>query len=151
MSASDLDWGSVSDWLSGVATVIAVVVALVFSLRAERDQRDSKLAAVYAWFAIPQTESAQGGNLWVKNDTASPLYEWSVTVTWPMSKGDTATVSTGHGDHGLLPPGTHYFPLTGTEARPLPANDADVQVEITFKDAQGRTLRRLATGKLVDL
>lgn len=149
MSISDLNWGSVSDWVSGVATVVAVITALVFSLRTEREQRDNKLAAVYAWFEIIQTSAGTKGKLWVTNNTDYPIYKWEVTVAWPAGDGAETRVSTGDSDYGLLPPGKYDFGLSGADGRTLPDNDANARVELTFRDAQDRTLRRLATGKLI--
>ena len=141
-----LAWGSVSDWVAGLATAAAVVVALVFSLRTERQQRDSTLAAVHAWFELALgKDAARTGTLRLINATSYPVYEWSVEVRW----ADGAMgVATSQADHGLLPPGDHHFALSA-DGLDLPGNDADVQVDLRFRDAEGHARHRLPTGRLV--
>jgi hypothetical protein len=141
----------VSDWVAGIATAVAVVVALVFSLRTERHQRDQILAAVHAWFElIPPTATAgPRGILKLVNDTACPVYQWHVDVQWHDNAGAAEVhVGTGELDHGLLPPGRHDFPLEAVDLE-LPTNDAAVEVELHFRDAEGRMRHRLSTGRLV--
>lgn len=144
MGGGDIAWGSVGDWIAGIGTIAAVAVALVFSLRSERQQRDAHLAAVHAWFEIVPGPK---GSLRLINNTDYPVYEWSVVVTWRV--GDAPfVVRTSQADHGLLPPGHHDFALSA-EGLPLPANDADVEVDFRFRDAAGNARRRLPSGRLV--
>lgn len=147
---STVAWGSVSDWVSGVATVIAVASALIFSLRSEHEQRDNKLAAVYSWFEITHRDNnGTVGTLWLTNNTDCPIYEWNVQVTWPKANtADQQTATTGSADHGLLPPGKHPFEFTAPPEAPLPPNDSVVRVELAFVDSQGHRRRRTASGKL---
>ena len=147
---STVEWGSVSEWVSGIATVVAVTSALVFSLRSEHEQRDSRLAAVYSWFEITRAENNLSvGTLWLTNNTDSPIYEWTVLVSWPRTETpDQQTAATGSRDHGLLPPGKHPFEFSAPPEAPLPANDSVVHVELSFVDAQGRQRRRTSSGKL---
>ena len=143
--AAAVEWGPLSDWFAGIATSLAVAVALVFSLRAERMQRESELAAVYAWFELSIDEDAHGsGVLWVINNTATPIYEWLVTVGWVSRAGDAVALETGHAALGLLPPGRHDFVLHETDHQ-LPDNDATVSVDLRFRDASGRERRRSAS------
>jgi hypothetical protein len=147
---SAVNWGPVSEWVSGVATLLAVGVALVFPLRLEREQRNAKYAAVFAWFEVTRSEDGDPiGTLWVTNNTDFPIYEWTVTALWPsVGARDRSTVTTGHTDHGLLPPGRHDFVFSGGPDFDLPTNDAEVKVDISFRDASGRQRRRFATGLL---
>jgi len=149
MLLSTLQWGTVGEWVSSLATLTAVVVALVFSLRTEREQRDAALAAVHAWFEVHESDTGapRSGVLWLVNNTNYPLYEWGVVVSWSVD-GKKVEVATGQGDHGLLPPGKHDFPLE-TEGVQLPGNDAEVAVDLRFRDASERGRHRLPTGRLV--
>jgi len=148
-AASGIQWGSVSDWVSGVATVVAVIVALTFSLRSEREQRNAKLAAVYAWAEIAQ-DADRTGTLWLTNNTECPIYEWNIAVSWTDDDGEQRRASTGHSEYGLLPPGRHSFDFNSVDVA-LPRNDATVRVQLDFRDAQGRPFRRLSSGKLEKL
>lgn len=140
-------WGAVSDWVSGVATVIAVAVALVFSVRAERQKDEMRMAAVYAWFIVGPGDSPMPGQLWLHNATDLPIYRWIVRVTWMDAAGDDISVTTGSDALGLLPPGRFSFALEG--GAPLPVNDALVKVDLHFTDSRQRELRRTPSGKLI--
>lgn len=143
MTAS-IQWGAVSDWISGISTLVAVVVALLFSLRAEHAERNARLAAVFAWYEA----GLPSGHLCTTNSTEAPIYDWRATVTWTDPQtGATRTLSTGSADFGLLPPGKLEFQLRiGPEA--IPGNDAAVAVRLDFADAMGRRFTRSATGAL---
>lgn len=146
-----IQWGSVGDWVSGTATAIAVVVALIFSLRDEKERRDNRFAAVYAWFEIARSpNSLATGVLWLTNNTDYPVFEWNVEVRW--TKVDDSTdirILTGATDFGLLPPGKHPFTLQDYPEEALPTNDSSVEVDLRFRDALTRPRRRLPTGRLV--
>ena len=144
-----LQWGTVGEWVSGVATVIAVVIALTFSLRSERERRNAQQAAVYAWLEVAQ-EAEPTGTLWLTNNTESPIYDWHIAVSWADDEGTQRQAETGSTEYGLLPPGRHSFAFTGVNGA-LPSNDAAVGVRLDFRDAQGRRLRRLSTGRLEKL
>lgn len=145
--AAGVQWGTVSDWISGVATAIAVIIALIFSLRAERQEQADKLAAVHAWLAVDQEGGVEAGNLWLVNSTDSPIYEWQVDLSWPTdTDAGGVQMSIGSDSYGLLPPGRYPFPVR--EHVVLPANDAHVSVELRFRDAAGKRRRRLPSGRL---
>jgi len=146
MSSCGIEWGAVSDWVSGIGSLLAVVVALVLPLRANRDQERARLASIFAW---AETSSPVQGSLWLINNTDSPIYDWKATITWSDRDGAVAELSTSSADHGLLPPGRHNFEFTGG-AHVLPANDAQLSVRLSFTDAAGRRLVRRSTGELKD-
>ncbi|QXJ21254.1 hypothetical protein AGRA3207_002091 [Actinomadura graeca] len=145
-AASGIEWGAVSGWFSGAATTVAVIVALTFSLRSERMQRNTQYASVHAWVELTPGPG-RTGTLWLTNHTEYPIYEWAITVSWTDEKGAEAQAETGSAEHGLLPPGRHSFTFDGAHLV-LPSNDALVRVRLEFRDAQGRRLRRLPSGKL---
>lgn len=149
VSVSGIQWGTVSDWVSGVATVVAVIVALTFSLRSEREQRNARLASVYAWVEVSQGID-RSGTLWLTNNAEYPIYDWHATVSWADGQGAAKQAGTGSAEYGLLPPGRHSFTFADARSE-LPRNDAAVSVQLEFRDAQGRRLRRLSTGKLETL
>lgn len=142
-ASAAIAWGSVSDWVSGVATVLAVVIALIFSLRAESETTDQRLAAVYAWFVVNHGT----GELWLHNATEIPIYRWSVIVSWPTGPSQTKSVNAASDTFGILPPGRFSFSLQGADS--LPSNDSVVQVDLRFTDARQRNRRRTPTGRLL--
>ncbi|WP_067464021.1 hypothetical protein [Actinomadura macra] len=144
--AADIEWGAVSGWVSGLATTVAVIIALTFSLRSERAQRNVQFASVHAWMELTQG-TERTGILWLTNNTEFPIYEWHIKVSWIDERGAEAQAETGSTEHGLLPPGRHSFAFDGARLA-LPSNDAMVRVQLEFRDAQGRRLRRLPSGKL---
>lgn len=143
--AAGIEFGPVSEWVAGIGTVVAVVVALTFSLRAEREQRNSRLAAVYAWAEVA-ADPEHTGTLRIINNTESPIYDWRITVSWDGQDGAQKQAQTGFSDYGLLPPGRHAF--TFSDDGTLPSNDASLRVQLEFRDAQDRAWKRLSSGRL---
>lgn len=140
-------WGPVSEWFGGIATLLAVVVALWTSLASERRLTESKYAAVFAWFELPP--DAEFGFLCVRNNTEYPIYEWEIKASWQDTQTqEKIIVAVGSRDDrfGLLPP-TEFHRLPVTTHRP-PRTDAEVSVEIRFKDGMQRKRHRLNSGQL---
>jgi hypothetical protein len=141
-------WGPVSDWVSGLATLAAVVVALWTALDTERKRLNEKYASVFAWFE--RAPGATFGTLYIKNSTEYPVYTWEVTATWNHPESNTEiTEKVGSRELGLLPPSKepHQFDIHEQPERSLPKNDSDVLVDMIFQDAQGRTHKNLAARK----
>jgi hypothetical protein len=138
-------WGPVSEWVAGLGTLAAVVVALWTSLDSERKRLNDKYASVFAWFE--RAPSATFGTLYIKNGTEYPVYKWDVTVTWnDPTSGEKITEKLGSKDLGLLPPSKdpHQFDIDEKADRTLPHNDADVRVDMVFQDALGRSHKNIA-------
>lgn len=145
-------WGSVSEWVSGIATTIAVIVALVFSMRSERDQREATLASVYAWVEIRRAQTEGGGRvgvLSVANDTHYPIYKWTIRIEWDAPGGQVESHSLDESVHGLLLPGTRTLEIDEGGGVLLPSHDAAFSVDLRFCDANGQMRHRMPTGKLV--
>jgi hypothetical protein len=133
-------WGPVSEWVSGLGTLAAVVIALWTSIDTERKRLVDKYASVFAWFE--RAPGATFGTLYIKNSTEYPVYKWEVTATWnDPTSGEKVTEKVGSKELGLLPPSKdpHQFDIHEKPDRNLPENDADVRVEMVFQDAQGRS------------
>jgi hypothetical protein len=138
-------WGPVSEWVAGLGTLAAVLVALWTSLDTERKRLNDKYAAVFAWFE--RAPSATFGTLYIKNSTEYPVYKWDVTVTWnDPSSGEKIIERLGSKDLGLLPPSKdlHQFDIQEKTDRTLPHSDADVRVDMVFQDALGRSHKNIA-------
>lgn len=140
-----VQWGAVSDWVAGIATVVAVVVAFWFSLRADRQQESERVAHVFAWM----TMHADGGLvLSVSNGTAAPIYDWTVEATWLDEASERTTLTTGSGEFGLLPPGRYEFPLRNDAPVGRPRVDSAIEISLTFTDGAGRRRMRHPNGRL---
>ena len=146
-----IEWGAVSDWVSGIATSIAVIISLVFSLRTERHTRDAKYAAIFSWFEMLQGKDDLVCTLWVANGTLFPVYEWRVRLQWGVPGIETPiSVEVGSQNLGLLPPDAkHDFIVTLLPDTPPPVNDSQVKVDLHFRDALGRNFHRRPSGRLV--
>jgi len=131
-------YGPLSEWFSGLATATAVATALYFSYRGERRSEDARLRAVYAW-CERQISPGRAPN-WViviNNGTQFPIDEWRVILTWtPPGGATTISESIDHEFEGVVPPGKHLYPWVPSAQ--LPESDAQVKVDITFKDGSGR-------------
>lgn len=148
---SDIQWGAVSDWFTGGATFLAATVALYYSHRGERENRDKNYASVYSWLEISPSEVGnKSGTLKFKNNTNCPIYEWQVKLTWKMNNSNLESVTMNHrdGGNGLLPPGDSEFYFNPQSESSLPSSDIDIKIDFWFKDALGRYCHRLPSGEL---
>ena len=147
-----LELGTMSEWVSAFFTLLALVTALVFSIRAERAATEASLTSVHVW-----TEAvSQGGGLqkrWilvVQNGTEYPIYRWRVIVEWiNPTTGSSASSGTDQDSKGILLPGRNEFHFTPDD--PLPPSEASIRVTIDFADARGKLRRRQAGGKIVNI
>lgn len=135
-----VDWGPVSDWVAGLATLAAVVVALWTSVDTERKRINEKYASVFAWFE--RAPGATFGTLYIKNSTDYPVYKWEVVASWnDPNSGEKITEKVGSKELGLLPPSKdpHQFDIHEKPDRNLPLNDSDVRVDMEFQDVLGKS------------
>lgn len=135
--------GDLATWISGLATLAAVCVALYYSMRSEARASEAINARVYAW-ALHQG-AAENWCLIVTNLTDAPVYTWQVKLTWVATSGAELSETISDADGGLLVPGQQSYNWTPS---PPPENDALVKPELTFVDARGIRYRRDERGKL---
>lgn len=133
-----VQWGNVSEWISGGATSIAVSVALATAIRTERSGKEQLLSTVFAW-TIQADDGAWA--LVVSNNTNYPLYSWRAELLY----GD-ASDAVDQSESGILPPGRYEFPWV--PSGDPPDGEADVKIRLTFRDALGRTNVREPGGRL---
>lgn len=145
MNPCTVDWGDVATWVSGIATLVAVAVALVFSVRGERRQRAIEVSQVHAWVQQHSDPSDPRWKLIVSNKTDYPITRWLVLISWDADGvGHTDTVD--HEEMGIIPPGVQSFDWKSPDDPPT--TDSRLSVTISFKDGDGRTRRRLPDGAL---
>ena len=139
LTASDL-----AEWVSGIGSLLAVVVALWFSFQSRRDLAYGRLRQVHAW--VENLHDEKGWKLVVQNSTEQPVFEWTCVVRY--RSGDEAIQSehVTQADVGIIPPGHYEFPWTPGHA---PLGEAGIGASFTFVDATGRIWTRLSTGRLI--
>ena len=161
-------FGTVGDWFSGVATMSAVIVAMVaFSeekkrsdaefKRLEREKEEQivkerstehlrireQVGAIYCWSALevdPVRQLTLGVNIIVQNGTPIPVYKWSMY----LNVGD-APIMTGANNGPLLPGRTVLRPTLGIAPESFASPPA---LEIKFYAANGEWLLRDCNGTL---
>lgn len=108
MSSADVQWGSVADWLSGVGSLGAVIVALGLALQESRrrraaqadDERRQARLVVVGEPAFDRSETLEHPlSLYVRvhNYSDAPIHDLVVSLTTsdnaPISSGDRDAVS----------------------------------------------------------
>ncbi|MBQ9917193.1 MAG: hypothetical protein IJO71_08335 [Microbacterium sp.] len=139
-----LGLGNLSDWVSGIATAIAVIITLFYSQRQARREDEERLHAVYAWAQHHRKVDEWG--IEVRNDTHYPIYDWSINVVAPDGTDLLAHLSPLDSSVAILTPGPQNFAWKPPEG--FDASESHVQVSITFRDALGIQRTRNHTGRL---
>jgi len=137
--------GDLAQWVSGMATFLAVVVALIFSLRQDRRADEEARAKVHVWTVHERGE----WQLVISNRTSYPIYRWKVTLNWsvgPKKFEDHVSQE----DEGIIPPGEFRYAWT-PEDMARATVDASVSAQIDFTDHRGKNWRRQTSGELKNL
>lgn len=130
-------------WVSGIGSLLAVVVALWFSVQARRDLVYERLLQVHAW--VENLGADRGWKLVVQNSTEQPIFTWVCAVRWSNHDAGSQSDLLTHANAGIIPPGRSEFPWTPEHA---PRGEAGIGASFTFVDAVGRVWTRLGTGSL---
>lgn len=141
--------GTLGQWVSGIGSVLAVIVAVnsfVAGRRSiearERDERDAKRTAVYAWLDVFYSGGrAAGLQVNFRNDTFIPVYGWVLHLE---GVGD---VHFCHLTSGPLLPGqsTRSVP---PETVPIPPDPARLpRTHLIFAASNGQVWRRTYSGE----
>jgi hypothetical protein len=136
---SAIQWGNVSGWVAGVATSIAVIVALATTIRGERSLRNSEMSAIFAWPL--KHHGTLNWTLVLANNTHYPISSWRVVLAW-----DGAQDAVGSDELGIVLPGQFEYPWI--PLTPEPKSETEVKVRLEFIDALGRRNVRLPGGGL---
>lgn len=132
-----------ADWISGIGSLLAVAVALYFSLQQRNDLKAERLLSVNTW--IEKSEES-GWKLVIHNATPQPIYRWLCTVKWPSNKpGEFVTDRVTQDQLGIVPPGQYEF---SWEPEQPPHKEAGIQTTLIFADIHSQLWTRLSTGKL---
>lgn len=144
-----------ADWLSGVGTVAATIVALVFGISAFRTaQKDKKVrevqaardkARVYCWAGAFVPAFEKGGAAFVRNDTDLPIHHLTVSV-FAESLAERKSLNMGT-SFMLQPKETRKIVLEASQFEPEHANPR-VHITVTFTDVDGFTWTRHPSGAL---
>jgi hypothetical protein len=144
-----------ADWLSGVGTVAATIVALGFGISAlktaQKDKKDREAQArrdqarVYCWAGAYVPAFEKGGTAWVKNDTDLPIHHLTVNIfTEPLPNRKSLNMGTSF----MLAPGeTRSIDLDAAHFDGELANPR-VHISVTFTDVDGFIWTRHPNGAL---
>lgn len=138
-------FGDIGTWVSGIATFLAVVVAVFYSHRQDRRETEQQVHNVYAWMQ----KSSNG--LWqivVNNGTGAPIYDWAVMIKW-RDGSEEVFDAYSQDDLGMLPPAQKTWPLPQQASEVLPNNDAKIQMSIEFVDRTNQRWLRNEANMLV--
>jgi hypothetical protein len=144
-----------ADWLSGVGTVTATVVALGFGISALRTaQKDKKVrevqaardkARVYCWAGAFVPAFEKGGAAFVRNDTDLPIHHLTVSIfAEPLAERKSLNMGTSF---MLQPKEIREIKLEAAQFDAEHANPR-VHITVTFTDVDGFTWTRHPSGAL---
>lgn len=149
---SQLQFGSLPDWLAAVGTVGAFLLTYLLLRSQLEDRAKGQAHSVAAWVSgRPDPDDEEGGGQWVafvRNASNAPVYGCVVTVRDPMAPPGRQFTN----DFGVVPPGE-------TQEWPISRHDIDVDcnvmpgldVEVSFTDARENHWRRDQAGALARL
>jgi len=154
---SDLQWGTVPDWVAAVGTAGAfiaggVLIAKELSAQHKQDEdaRRAQASLVSAWatlqtssFTVPggPTSKGTGAKVVIRNGSEQPIYNCGASL--PSGQAFVP---------GLVPPETTvsdvlpYKPPPGTI--PLRSVGGEIAITVTFRDSNGRMWKRGPEGIL---
>jgi hypothetical protein len=142
-SASGANLGTWGEWIAGIGSVSAAVVALsaIVIQRHEEDVR--KRTALAAWMDV-EVDPASGRPYWavkVRNDTDLPVFEWGIN----SADGSVHLCSQENGP--IVPDMSRY--VLSTEQPPDQARAVALAVE--FRDRLGKLWLRPSSGQVAGL
>lgn len=165
-----MDLGTVPDWITATATILATgaaafagVVAYRAYLREEGKDRQAHAAGVHAWLAwdTEQDRDGQGQRLVLMNAGTALIYGVSVSL---IMNGSPTTAPSREGTWNVLPPGTFIvephptyvwaFPEPVADLsryRPYTRSERHLVTGIEFTDARGVRWIRDRTGRLTEV
>jgi hypothetical protein len=137
-------WGAWGQWVGGVGTAAATLIAATAFLRQQTDQRKAAAVAVSGW-AMP-TEASRLTRLTLLNAAPTPVFDVFARVVY---EGRTIAMRL----LDTLPPGQTELELT--DSLPLRGCVADLmterqgpKVDLLFRDAAGVVWHRKSNGEI---
>ncbi|WP_370972119.1 hypothetical protein [Amycolatopsis sp. cg9] len=157
-------WGASGQWVGGIGTIGAVVVALWIAIRdgrvaqadrRERDRRErqEQAAKVTAWIERAEAGADAAGYMVVSNANAEAVNH--VVVSFDLVRQLPMTGSTLHRGpvieddeylYAILPPGKWRMPIREEWQRP----DMTPGVMLAFTDSRNGHWLRLTDGRLIE-
>src|ERR1022692_485578 len=136
--------GPISEWVSGLATLAAVIVALREASSARRKARLDNLCSIGGWMEIRRLrDGAPRWEITLLNSTDFPIYRWLAVPAGASEAWHLCSSS-----YGSLVPGTSQFELPGYAG----SQQADsLPVKISFEDREGGFWTREPAGRLINI
>jgi hypothetical protein len=104
--------GTLGAWLSALATLVAVSLALLDSARLRRDARRTELRDLAAWMEPVRSQDGQRGwQLVVRNGTKYPISHWFASPNGEHADWHACSIK-----HGALLPDSNLFDVSADTA-----------------------------------
>lgn len=162
-----MEIGSVAEWVSGTATVLATAAAVFAGilayrayLREQARDRQALATGVHAWVASDTAISDREPRLIVANLGSAPIYETRVELTGNQPR----STAPRRGTWQVLPPGQYVvephrsyvwdLPTLFDDPhryRPYTRSEEHLVKSLEFTDARGTRWRRDQSGQLTEL
>lgn len=139
-AASAAGLGTWGEWIAGIGSVSAAVVALSAIVIQRRAEDVSKRTAIAAWMDV-EIDPERGQPYWtvkVRNDTGLPVFQWAIT----SSNGSVHLCSQ---ENGPIVPDMSRYLLTAGEP---PDQARAVALVLEFRDRLGKLWERDVSGRV---
>lgn len=139
-AATTANLGTWGEWIAGIGSVSAAVVALSAIVIQRHAEDVGKRTAIAAWMDV-EVDPERGQPYWtvkIRNDTGLPVFQWAITSS-------NASVHLCSLENGPIVPDMSRYLLSADEP-PDQARAAALVLE--FRDRLGRLWQRDASGRV---
>ena len=139
-AASTANLGTWGEWIAGIGSVSAAVVALSAIVIQRHAEDVSKRTAIAAWMDV-EVDPERGQPYWtvkVRNDTGLPIFQWAIT----SSNGSVHLCSQ---ENGPIVPDMSRYLLAAEEP---PDQSRAVALVLEFRDRLGKLWKRDDSGRV---
>ena len=147
-----LEAGSFAEWVSGIGTLLAVLVAMAIATRdarvREKTEKQHQAEQVSAWPVYFGLRNKKAFVL-IANNSSLPVYD--VAISYGAAYGAGGKYLTGSKMNrvvSLVPPGQYFI---DSPKHPGHGMHVKLGISISFRDSGGKFWRRDATGTLEEI
>lgn len=140
-----MEVGSLADWVAGMGSICAVIVAVGFWSLDKRASRKNKLLAVSAWVEKSNNNVTENGwKIIIVNGTEQPIFKWNLSINWKNFER-TYEEYISYKTVGIIPPGRTEYPWSPHDT---PFEEALVATKLRFQDINTALWARDSQGNL---